>query len=280
MKILSLFSGIGAYEKALKNVGIECDVVNYCELNPKVSKCYSIIHDIHEDKNLKNIALIDPEKLPDFDLLTFSPPCQDLSSISPNINGEKAGPMGARTGLMWNVIPIIKQKKPKFLIMENVKNLAIKYKDVFNDYIKTITDLGYDCHWAVLNSKDYGIPQNRQRLFMVGVPAGMDFKMPEKLVLKHNLSSFLNIKTNRDLSYTIRVGGKRSGIGDRRNWDCYLNENEPYYLTSRDCLKLMGFSDVDYQRLKDHNIPDSTIYHISGNSVVVNVLEAIFKGLF
>src|ERR1043165_4610503 len=119
LKVLSLFSGIGAYEKALKNLGINFELVNYCEIDPKTAKCYSLVHNVSENKNLKDVTTIVAENLPKIDLLVYSPPCQDISTA-----GQHAGiSKNTRTGLMWNVVDILRKKRPQYFVMENVKNL-------------------------------------------------------------------------------------------------------------------------------------------------------------
>lgn len=281
MKIVSLFSGIGAYEKALSNLGINYEVEAYCELDSKTSTCYSIIHDINENKNLIDVKKINPININDFDLLVYSPPCQDISTA-----GQHAGiSSNTRTGLMWNVIDIIKIKKPKYLVMENVKNLAKKYKNILDEYVRTLESIGYKCKYEVLNAKDYGTPQNRQRLFLVGVRNDVenDFQIPTKRPLDCSLKDFLvdvDAKTiDKEIAYTIRLGGRKSKVGNKHNWDGYIVNGEEYYLTSKDCLALMGFEESDYLKLKSAGISESKIAKVAGNSVVVSVAESIFKNL-
>ena len=113
LKMISLFSGIGAYEKALKNLGVSVEVVKYCEIDLHASFCYSVIHGVPETKNLHDVSKLhhfcNMNMLPDFDLLTFSPPCQDIS-----IAGQHAGiGEGTRTGLMWEVMDLLRVKRPK-----------------------------------------------------------------------------------------------------------------------------------------------------------------------
>jgi DNA (cytosine-5)-methyltransferase 1 len=281
ISVVSLFSGIGAYEKALSNLGIEFELKAYCELDKKTSSCYSAIHGVEESKNLSDVKSIDPSSLGDFDLLVYSPPCQDISTA-----GRHAGiTSSTRTGLMWNVLDLVQAKKPKYLVMENVKNLAGKYKAVLDDYTRAIEDMGYTCRSAVLNAKDHGTPQNRQRLFMVSVrkDLGKSFNMPEKRPLPRKLADYLtDLKVDtidKDISYTIRLGGRKSRVGNKHNWDGYMVNGSEYYLTGKDCLLLMGFEAADYDRLRAAGMLDSKIAKVAGNSVVVTVLEDIFKNL-
>jgi DNA (cytosine-5)-methyltransferase 1 len=279
--VLSLFSGVGAYEKALSNLGIEYQLEAYCELDPKTSRCYSLIHGVDESKNLVDIKKIDPSSLGEIDLLVYSPPCQDISTA-----GRHAGITSeTRTGLMWNVVELIRAKRPKYLVMENVKNLAGKYKPVLDDYVGAVEAIGYGCRYAVLNAKDHGTPQGRQRLFMVGVRSdlGTGFRMPPGRPLERHLKDYLtdlSVDTiDKEVAYTIRLGGRRSRVGNKHNWDGYMVNGEEYYLTGKDCLLLMGFSPEDYKKLRAGGIPDGKVAKVAGNSVVVTVLEDIFRSL-
>jgi DNA (cytosine-5)-methyltransferase 1 len=281
LKVVSLFSGIGAYEKALSNLGIEYELEAYCELDPKTSKCYSAIHGIKESKNLVDVKSIEPSKLGDFDLLVYSPPCQDISTA-----GRHAGITSeTRTGLMWNVVTLIEAKRPKYLVMENVKNLAGKYSAVLDEYVKVLEGLGYRCQHGVLNAKDYGTPQGRQRLFLVGVRDDLrrKFNMPAKRPLTRRLADYLTDLTvetiDREVAFTVRLGGRRSRVGNKHNWDGYMVNGREYYLTGKDCLLLMGFSKEDYDSMRDSGVPDGKIAKVAGNSVVVTVLEAILGEL-
>lgn len=186
---------------------------------------------------------------------------------------------------MWNVIGLVEAKRPKYLVMENVKNLAGKYRDVLDDYVATLKNLGYDCKWEVLNAKDYGTPQNRQRLFLVGIrsDARQEFKMPSRRPLERHLKDYLtDLKVDsidKEVAYTVRLGGRKSKVGNKHNWDGYIVNGKEYYLTGKDCLLLMGFSPSDYTRLKDAGVSEGKILKVAGNSVVVSVLECIFGEL-
>lgn len=281
LSVVSLFSGIGAYERALQNLGISFDLLHYCEIDSAASRCYSLIHGVDESKNLHDVTKIDHAAMPDFDMLVYSPPCQDISTA-----GQHAGiTKTTRTGLMWTAVYLIKTKMPKYLVMENVKNLDGKYKEVLETYIETLVDIGYSCYCKVLNASEHGMPQNRQRLFMVGVRKDLsqDFTMPSPKVLTKHLRDYLphlNIKTiNKDIAYTVRIGGRKSKVGNRHNWDGYIINGDEYYLSAEDCLRLMGFTKQDYVKLSDGGISDGRIAKVAGNSLVICVAEAIFQNL-
>ena len=161
LKVLSLFSGIGAFEKALEREKIPHEVVAYCEIDKYASKSYSTIHNIPESLNLGDISKVDTSDIPECDLVTYGFPCQDIS-VAGLQKGIKAGE--TRSGLLYEALRIIKAKKPKYAIAENVKNLVGKrFKGDFEQLLALLDDMGYNSYWQVLNAKDYGIPQNRER---------------------------------------------------------------------------------------------------------------------
>ena len=190
MKLFSLFSGIGGPEKALKRLGIEYELVGYSEIDKYASKSYSVVHDEPEIKNYWDITKINEKELPDFDLMTWGFPCQDIS-----IAGKQAGiHEGTRSGLYYDGLRILKEKKPKYSLIENVKALTSKkFKDAFESILNDLDQAGYNNYWQVLDAKDYGIPQHRERVFIVSIRKDIDqeFKFPEKEELKLKLKDLL-----------------------------------------------------------------------------------------
>ena len=190
MKLFSLFSGIGGPEKALKRLGIEYELVGYSEIDKYASKSYSAVHEESEIKNYWDITKINGAELPDFDLLTWGFPCQDIS-----IAGKQAGiHEGTRSGLYYDGLRILKAKKPKYSLIENVKALTSKkFADTFESILKDLDEAGYNNYWQVLDAKDYGIPQHRERVFIVSIRKDIDqeFKFPEKEELKLKLKDLL-----------------------------------------------------------------------------------------
>lgn len=197
MKVLSLFSGIGAFEKALDVLKIPYELVGYCEIDKYASKSYSAIHDVPETMNLGDITKIDEKALPkDIDLITYGFPCQDIS-----IAGKQKGLLNedgtqTRSGLFFEALRIIEETQPKVAIAENVKNLVgKKFKEQFQIVLASLEAAGYNNYWQVLNAKDYGIPQNRERVFIVSVRKDIDtgsFKFPEGFPLELRLKDMLD----------------------------------------------------------------------------------------
>ena len=196
-KVLSLFSGIGAFEKALKNIGVDYDLVGYSEIDKYASKSYAAVHNVNESMNLGDITKINEKELPkDIDLITYGFPCQDISLAGKqkglfNEDGSKT-----RSGLFFEALRIIEETQPRVAIAENVKNLTgKKFKPQFDIVLKSLEDAGYNNYWQVLNAKDYGIPQNRERVFIVSIRKDIDnrnFKFPELFELKLRLKDMLD----------------------------------------------------------------------------------------
>lgn len=198
LKYLSLFSGIGAFESALTNLGVNYEVVNYCEIDKYASKSYSAIHGIPETKNLWDITKVNVFNLPkpnEVDLITYGFPCQDIS-----LAGKQKGLFNddgslTRSGLFFEALKVIEYCKPKVAIAENVKNLTSKkFATQFETVLKSLEEAGYNNYWKVLNAKDYGIPQNRERVFIVSIRKDVDtemFEFPKPYSLEKRLKDFL-----------------------------------------------------------------------------------------
>ena len=196
MKLLSLFSGIGAFEKALNRMDIDYELVNYCEVDRYASKGYSIIHDCDESLNLGDITQVDEQSLPtDIDLITYGFPCQDLSSAGKGAGMHNEDGTKTRSGLFFDALRIIKATRPRFAIAENVKALTFKkFEKEFAMVLASLEQAGYSNYWKVLNAKDYGgIPQNRERIFIVSIRKDIDkgFAFPSPIPLQLRLKDLL-----------------------------------------------------------------------------------------
>ena len=167
LRLIELFAGIGSQTQALTNIGIAHKVVAISEIDKYAIQSYEAMHG--KANNLGDIRKI--EELPDADLWTYSFPCQDIS-----VAGKGAGiKEGTRSGLLFEVERLLrvaseKGTLPKYLLLENVKNLVSKkFKADFDKWLDFLAELGYTNYWKVLNAKDYGIPQNRERVFCVSI---------------------------------------------------------------------------------------------------------------
>ena len=194
LKVLSLFSGIGAFEKALSNIGVNYELVNYCEIDKYASKSYSIIHNVSEKLNLGDITKIDIDKLPCVDLITHGSPCQSWSVAGKQEGGDKGS--GTRSSLMWNAVEIVKHKTPKYVIWENVKNvLSKKHIHNFEQYLNELNSIGYTNYYKVLNAKDYGVPQNRERIYVISIFREHEpYEFPKSIKLNKAIKDILENK--------------------------------------------------------------------------------------
>ena len=158
-------------------------LVNFCEFDKYATKSYCAIHDVDESKNLGDITKVDENELDDFNMMTWGFPCTDISVAGKqkgfiDEDGEKT-----RSGMYYEGIRILRKKKPALSIIENVKNLTGKrFKNEFEMVLSDLDNAGYNSYYKVLNAKNYGIPQNRERVFIVSIRKDLDngeFKFPE-----------------------------------------------------------------------------------------------------
>lgn len=242
LKVITLFSGIGAQEAGLKRLGVDFEMVGMCEIDKYAIKSYEGING--PTHNYGDISKID--RLDYADLLVYSSPCVDFS-----LAGKQAGLIDTdgkqtRSGLLLEVGRLLMKMSdekilPKYLLMENVKNLVgKKFKPAFDIWLKALEAIGYNNYWKVLNAKDYGVPQNRERVFVVSIRKDVDthgytfpepFKLnrrlkdvlekevDEKYYLKQDLvETFIKRLAKREVSNTIRCGGAGS-IDQKHTWD-------------------------------------------------------------
>ena len=371
LRVFEAFTGYGSQSIALRNLGVDYEVVAISEIDKYAIKAYYALHDT-DIPNLGDICKIKVEDIPKHDLFTYSFPCQDLS-----VAGKQAGlSKGTRSGLLYECEKIIEYCKPKYLLLENVKNLVgKKFKPQFDEWLDYLESLGYTNYWKVLNAKDYGVPQNRERVFVVSILRDhQPYKSGDKIPLDKCIADILenevdekyyinkpfhplttmqggmrepkilcegniypsggqngNIYNAEGICPTINagIGVKGNGIGSNNAPKILLpciaasrgrNPNnpsdrtpgapteqrlefntkgtsntittvqkdnyvvEPTYkirkLTPRECFRLMGMRDDDIDKIQAAGISNTQQYKMAGNSIVVDVLEAIFRNLF
>ena len=236
LNILSLFSGIGAFEKALENLGVEFNLLAFCEFDKYASKSYCAIHGVDESKNLGDISRVDETKLPkNIDILTYGFPCQDIS-----ISGKQKGLFNedgtqTRSGLFFEALRIIEATKPKIAIAENVKNLTSKkFNAQFQIVLASLEAAGYNNYWKVLNAKDYGVPQNRERVFIVSIRKDIDhglFQFPEGFPLEKRLKDVLEDEVDEKYHLSAEA---MSQITTSKSGHCDLIQVGQMYGTERE----------------------------------------------
>lgn len=403
LKVVETFSGIGAQATALRNIGIEHEIVGTADWDVNAILAYDLIHKgkpkkskynsmtreqlleilskytlsfdgkkpatqkqienqsydflirlcaaIERTNNMVSVTDIKGNDLPnDTDLLTYSFPCQDLSSAG-FWHGNKGGidrNANNRSSMLWQIERILLERynslmpMPKFLLMENVTNIvSARHIDNFNEWRKSLKRMGYENYSMILNAKDFGIPQKRKRFYMLSVYTNHNKKIKEQLdkyFEEHNLEDLnylkkLNIKNKKvsdilKLDYSnfeYRFEADYSQPRDTKSRLAIWNDNEKLfvnnkinvdilptlttkqdrhpnsgvieyekkagrsafrYLTPREGFLLMGFNEADYQRIIDNDFltkrgsnffTRDKLNKMAGNSIVVNVLEQIFK---
>lgn len=248
--INELFSGIGAQVAALKRLGVEYETVGISEIDRFAIQSYEAING--KTRNYGDISKV--ESLDYADLWTYSFPCTDISLAGKQEGLTDKTGKPTRSGLLFEVERLLKKSvedgnQPKYLLLENVKNLVgKKFKPDFDKWLSTLEDLGYNNYWKVLNAKDYGVPQNRERVFVVSIRKDVDthgytfpepFKLnrrlkdvletnvDEKYYLKQELvETFIKRLAKREVSNTIRCGGAGS-VDQKHTLDLVV---EPFVL--------------------------------------------------
>lgn len=314
MRVLEAFAGVGTTRMALERV-LPCEHVGIIENDNMKIKAYEVCHG--ETPTWKDIREVAPSELPDFDLFTYSFPCQDLSK-----EGKGDGLEGERSKLLFECEKIIESKLPRYLLCENVPQLfSKKNEEGFNRWISILDKLGYRSWWFKLKGCDYGVPQNRERAFIVSFK-GMDtFELPEKrkfVSIKDYLGFYRIHKLkemddkgltflDRDDSLWVREA-VIAGATQVNPWDT-VNCSFPTSNTRRGrvgrqmaqtllkspqmgiwtgsslreidgntALRLMGIDDYYIDRLSDFT--DAQMKQIAGDAIIVDVLEVIFREMF
>lgn len=188
VRVLELFAGIGACSKALTRLGIEHEIVDAVEIDKYAIQSFNAIH----GTNFEPQDITQWDKDIKVDLIMHGSPCQDFSVAGLNKGGDKGS--GTRSSLMYETLRIVEKVKPKYVIWENVKNLlSKKHRHNFGAYLEAMDKLGYHSSYQVLNAKDFGVPQNRERVFTVSIrnDLNVDFKFPEPQELTIRLKDVL-----------------------------------------------------------------------------------------
>lgn len=309
LRVFTAFSGYDSQCMALDRIGLDYELVGWSEIDKYAIAAHNAVYPQYAGRNYGDISKIDWAQVPDFDLFTYSSPCQDFSTAGLQRGGEKGS--GTRSSLLWECERAIAAKRPKYLLFENVAALVSqKFIRLFNEWQLLLERMGYTNFTQVLNAKDYGVPQNRERVFMVSVrdceqpyyfpksvPLTKSIKdvlennVPEEYYLSRRMLEWLeehnrkcvcedvrgfifNPKSGNDIANTLRANGSFSPT------DNSIQEtNGIRKLTPKECFRLMGVADTDSDKMIAV-LSKSRCYQVAGNSIVVDVLAAIFDQLF
>lgn len=274
VRFIDLFAGIGGFHIAFTKEGGKCVFVS--EWDEPARKTYKANFHKSDPELFRNdnfagdITTVDPVSIPDFDVLTAGFPCQPFSHA-----GFKKGFADPRGTLFYNIVEIIKTKQPAAFFLENVSHL-LKHDDglTFATIKKTIEkDLGYSFQYKIVRASDFNLPQHRRRLFMVGFrDSTVPFDFPEPVKLTKTMSNIFGGKCDKKIGYTLRVGGRGSGISDRRNWDTYMVDNEVRRLSPKEGKKMMGFP-ASFK----FPVSEAQAMRQLGNAVAVPAIQATAK---
>lgn len=320
LRVFEAFAGVGSQRMALRNLGIDHEVVGISEIDKYALKSYEAIHG--DCPNYGDISKLSVDELPDMDLFTYSFPCQDLS-----VAGKQEGlKEGTRSGLLYECERIIEGKRPKYLLLENVKNLVgKKFKADFEKWLSYLERLGYTNYWRILNAKDFGIPQNRERVFVISILDDKSFEFPQEYtsnkrledILEYNVEEKYYVNTEKAFAIIEKIKEEKNILFESKRlggmfddkikrqagaiWSVkglsptldtmqggyrqpciidIIHKNRIRKLTPLECWRLMGFDDEDFNKAKNAGLSNSQLYKQAGNSIVVPVLEGIFRELF
>jgi len=311
IKLLELFGGIGAPRKALINLGIEHKSIDYVEWKANRVKAYNALYDhLHRPQDIRGWNLKP-------DILVHGSPCQDNSRSNKQRKGTAKGSRSELMLETLRIIGEMGKWKPKVVIWENVKGVLDKgVMPIFKEYLYTMQKLGYTNSFDVIDARDFGIPHARERVFCVSLLGSQifDFNRLDIKPMRH-ISRFLEYGPDDNVpeQYLINIPSMLTKIQEfnpvrkndsyKRRLDvidsfCYTiterqdrcpnagiirNHDGTYrYLTELECWRLLGFDDADFERMLEQfptqpGKRNATLYALAGNSIVVQVLEAIFE---
>lgn len=202
LRVFTSFSGYDSQCLALDRLGIDYELIGWSEIDKYAIQAHNAIYPQWADRNFGDISKIDWSQVPDFDLFTYSSPCQDFSQAGLQRGGEQGS--GTRSSLLWECQKAIEAKRPTFCLMENVAALVSdKFIKLFNRWQHTLEQYGYRNYAKVLNAKDYGVPQNRERIFLVSVHERLTrpYEFPKPIKLERRLKDVL--ESNVDEKYYL-----------------------------------------------------------------------------
>lgn len=235
LTFVDICCGIGSFHQSFVKHGFRC--VLACDIDPIARATYKANHGIEP---LGDLYDIDIARVPAFDILCAGFPCQPFSNA-----GQHRGFDDTRGTLFFQIMKWVEHHNPKYIIFENVPAIVSHDNgNTFKRICQTMQDAGYAIEHKVVKCSDYGIPQMRKRMLLIGVRGSslpmsiLDF---DRFKTTTTLKEYLGKPFDKDTAYTIRCGGRGSALGDKHNWDAYLVNGNEYRLTVEDGLRLQGF---------------------------------------
>ena len=311
IKFIDLFAGIGGFREGLERNGFEC--AGWVEVDKFKQQAYKAVHDTEGEWHKDDITTIRAEELPKADIYTGGFPCQSFS-----IAGNRGGFEDTRGTLFFEIARLAKERKPKYLLFENVRGLLSHDEGkTFATILKTLWEIGYNAQWQVLNSKNFGVPQNRERIFIVGYlrgeprpkifPFRKDSQKVNELQGQQNYTNTLTARYEANGTGSYVVEGKQyaqeikqlnnpthsndrvyceKGISPTLN-TMQGGNRQPFIkkdngirkLTPLETFRLQGFPDEWYHKCRAAGISDTQMYRAAGDAVTVNVVQEIGRRL-
>ena len=302
VQILELFGGIGSPRCALRNLGIPTKAIDYVEMDEKAVRSYNNM--FSEELLYQTQSVVGWNLKPD--ILIHGSPCQDFS-IAGHQRGADEG-SETRSSLMWETIHIIEQMgewKPNYVIWENVKNVKSKHMIAnFIRYQKELERMGYTNNYEVLDAREFGLPQARERVFTISCLKGEKFNFDELIrTPMQDIGNFLEDNNSVPEVYDVTQPSVKSVIGQTgikratviKDYAFTITTRQDRtpaqvidcgggrfrYLTELECWRLQGYTDEDFQRAKAVHKRNgryyTALYKQAGNSIAVPIFESIFR---
>lgn len=308
LRVFTAFSGYDSQCLALQRIGLPFELVGWSEIDKHVIKAHNALFPQYANRNYGDISAIDWAQVPDFDLFTYSSPCQDFSIAGQKRGGDEGS--GTRSSLLWECRRAIIAKRPKYLLFENVPALiSSKFIELFNKWQAELESYGYTNYTQILATQDFDVPQHRKRVFMVSIYGGGSYEFPQGKPTELRIKDILEDKV--DESYYLSdkmiaglnahaerqkdkgggfcwkptdgnvIGRTLTAGGNVRPCDNFVYVGERIRrLTEREYFRLMGLKESEIDMIQKAGISRTQQYKMAGNSIVVNVLAAIFDKLF
>lgn len=277
-KYINLFSGIGGWELGLQDLPMEnvlsCEIDKYARQTFLAN--FPDLPCVRNNNYPTDIRELNPSDIPEFDILVGSPPCQSFSmaGLRKGLKDDKDD----KGNMFFYVLDIIKQCRPKAFILENVKGLLTaeggRSFRIIHDLFR---NAGYSFHYKVIKGCDCGIPQIRQRVFMVGFlgenQETSTFRFPDPVPLKFTMHDVFNCKTcNRDVGYTILTAHNHKRYKEPYNWMSYLVDGIEHEITLSETKKVMGLPDTF---VFPEDLSSSRIRKQLGNGIIPDCVRLV-----
>ena len=311
LKVFTTFSGYDSQCVALDKIAEEhpefsYELTGWSEIDKYAIKAHNLLFPQYENLNLGDITKIDWDKAPGFDLLTYSSPCTNFSSLGNRKGGEKNS--GTASSLLWSVLDAIETKRPTYLLMENVADISKqKFIKTLHNWISSLENLGYSNHAFITDASHFGLPQKRRRLIMVSKLGQLDFIPPTGNDRNTHIKDFLDTnpenyqKTpNKTLRQYSHINPKHPVIIPRTHgyikpiprtqipvlttscgsdYFILFPDRSSRGISPSEALRLMGLSQQQINILTESDIPATQLFKLAGNSIAVPVITQTLSNL-